>query len=234
MAGRNGDDHFTKEVNTICHAHVLTLDLEENSPPRFSYGGCDVQDGKLRILFVAENLGVNIDYCLQEGTLLPALNAGPDDRPLSFTARLGIHNDYTPAIAATQHEIAELLGKKDDEIKLNPNFEETFGKLKAASQVKGNSIRDDWQSNLGSFTLKYFEALAYQMKYQKVGEDELIQEGFLEVVDKLEMTFRIVDKLEYDSYCEVVVKEGVLYLQSTAASWGTNVDYVASKLIDQL
>ncbi|KAK3329885.1 hypothetical protein B0H66DRAFT_40504 [Apodospora peruviana] len=234
LSGRYGDNEFNKEINTICHAHVLTLDLEENSPPRFSYGGCDVLDGKLRILFVEGSLGTNIDYCLQENNLLPALNAAPDDRPLSFTVRQGIRMDYEPVIGETRKKIAEMLGKKEDEIKLTPNFDDSFAKLSAAIKVKGNSIRDDWQNNLGSFTYKYFEGLASQMNYLKVGEDDLIQEGFLEAVDKCEMAFRIVDKLEYDSYCEVMVKDGVLYVQSTAASWGSNIDYAASKLMDQL
>jgi hypothetical protein len=187
--GKYGDE-FKAEINAICHAHVLTMDLEETTPPRFTYCGCDVLDGKLRLLFVESYLGTNIDYCCQEDALLPALNAAPSDKPLSFTVRTGIRSDYDPKIGAVHHEIATLLGKTDDEIKLNPNFEDTFAKLSVASKVKNTELRDDWQTNLGSFTLKYFEAVAYQMKYLQVGEDELIQEGFLEAVDKNEIPHR--------------------------------------------
>ncbi|KAK0624822.1 hypothetical protein B0T17DRAFT_590633 [Bombardia bombarda] len=229
-------DALKTEVNTICHAHILTLDLEETTPPRFSYGGCDVSDGKLRVLFLETYLGTNIDYCCQEETLFKALNDAPhpNNAPLSFVARNGIRTDYDAKIAETKHTIAELLGKGDDEITLDANFEDTFAKLEAASKVKGSGLREDWQGNLGSFAIKYFDGLAYQMKYLKVGEDEMVQEGFLDVVDKLTIKFRVVDKLEYDSYCEVVVEEGVLYVQSKAETWGTNIDYAASKLIDQL
>ncbi|KAK3393360.1 hypothetical protein B0H63DRAFT_406549 [Podospora didyma] len=235
LTERYGDELKT-EINTIAHAHVMTLDLEETTPPRFSYGGCDVLDGKFRILFVEGNLGTNIDYACQENTLFPALNAAPspDNKPLSFIARNGIRQDYDPKIDAAIKQTAEMLGKTPADIKFNPNFEDSFAKLTAASKVKKNTIRDDWESNLGSFTIKYFEGLIYQMNYQKVGEDDLIQEGFLEAVDKNEIVFRIVDKLKYDSYGEVVIEDGVLYIQSTAESWGSNIDYAASKLIDQL
>lgn len=221
-----------KEVNEIASAHVLTLDVDEES--RFSYCGADIVDGKLRILFNAQNLGVNINDALSESNLLAALNNAPTDKPLSFSARFGISNDYEPNVAAVQHSIAELLGKQDGEITLNPNFEETFAKLKEASSNKKNDIRDDWQNNLGSFTVKYWEGLAYQMKYQKVGEDELIQEGFLEAVSTLEFKFRLVDTLKYGSYGEVVIEDGILYVQAKPETFGVNVDYIAEKLIDQL
>jgi len=229
-------DTLAAEINSICHAKVLTLDLEEQSPPRFSYGGCDVQDGKLRLLFKEQCLGVNIDYCANEENLFKALNDAPAEKPLSFSARIGIRSDYEPQIESTRHSLAELLGKQDSDIKLNPNFEETFAKLAEAKAKKGSGLRDDWQSVLGSFTLKYFEALVYQMKYIKVGEDELIQEGFLDAVSTLEFGFRIVDQLKDkdSSYCEVEIADGKLYLQCPAEKWGVNIDYIASKLMDLL
>ncbi|KAK3901010.1 hypothetical protein C8A05DRAFT_45252 [Staphylotrichum tortipilum] len=234
LSGRLGST-FTTELNNIAHANVLTLDVEETTPPRFSYGGCDILDGKLRILFSPGNLGTNIDNCCDESTLTKALNAAPQgDAPMAFVVRLGINNDYDPKISEVRSQIAELLGKSADAITLSPNFEANFAALSAAAQVKGTSLRDDWQSTLADFTLKYFEALAYQMKYIKVGEDEMIQEGVLEAVSTNEYAFRIVEKLKYDSYCEVDIEDGVLYLQCTAENYGTNIDYVASKLMDRL
>jgi hypothetical protein len=204
-----------KELNTLCPAHTITLDVDDTEPPRFSYNGCEVVDGKLRMLFAPTALGSNIDYVCQESNLFPALNAASlvdgDASKLSFLARNDISNNYDPNIEETRNKIAELTGRQD--FKLEPGFEDTFAKLMAESKVKGTSLSADWQGNLGSFTLKYFEGLAYQMNYQKVGDDELIQEGFNEGVAKGEARFRIVDKLKYDSYCEVVVEDGVLYIQ---------------------
>lgn len=115
-------DSLAAEVNEIAHAKVLTLAADEVEPSRFSYSGADVQDGKLRMVFNPTNLGVNIDYCLQEQNLLPALNKAPTEKPISFSARLSIRGDYEPTIKDTQHALAELLGKSDDEIKLNPSM----------------------------------------------------------------------------------------------------------------
>jgi len=74
------------------------------------------------------------------------------------------------------------------------------------------------------------------MKYQKFGEDDLLQEGFLEAVPELEFVFRIVDKLKDkdSSYCEVELADGKLYLQCPAQRWGVNIDYIGSKLVDLL
>ncbi|KAK3938769.1 hypothetical protein QBC46DRAFT_389567 [Diplogelasinospora grovesii] len=232
LVGKYGDE-LKAEINAICSAHVLALDMDDSEPKKFSYCGCDVSDGKLRMLFRQDCLGTNIDYACQEGQLFPALNAAPaGDRPLSFTARVGIRDEYDSKAEACRKELAEMVGKPD--FKLNPNFADTFAKLEAASKVKGNDLRDDWQKNLGGFTLKYFEGAVYQMKYLKVGEDDMIQEGFNEAVEKGEMAFRIVDNLKYDSYCECDIEDGVMYLQCTADKWGTNIDYAAQKLMDRL
>jgi hypothetical protein len=216
---------------------VLTLDLEDSDPPRFSYGGCDVtDDGKLRILFVEGYLGTNMDYCLQDSVLIPALNAAPPgptadkSNPLSFLARINIRLEYDAKIDDVRRTIATLLGKPEEQVTLNPNFADTFAKLRAA----GSNAPSDWEKNFGESMYRYFDALAFQMKYIKVGEDDMVREGLLEAVSTNEYAFRIVDKLRYESYCEVVVEDGVLYLQSTASTWGINTDYVASKLMDQL
>jgi hypothetical protein len=229
-------DSLAQEINDICSAHVLTLDVDEVSPARFSYCGGDVVDGKLTMVFNEKCLGTNINDCLNEGNLFSALNKAPSDKPLSFSARIGIRSEYDPSIEKPRQELAEMVGKTADKITFNPNFEETFAKLTEAAKVKGSDLRDDWQSVLGSFTFKYFEALVYHMKYIKVGDDELVQEGFLEAVPKLEFVFRIVDKLKDSgsSYNEVVIEDEKLYLQCPAQKWGVNIDYVASKLMDLL
>jgi hypothetical protein len=227
-------DSLAAEINEIAHAKVLTLDVDETEPSRFSYCGADVEDGKLRMLFNKDNLGVNISDSLQEAKLFAALNGAPTEKPISFLSRLNIRTEYDPNIAAVQHQLAELLGKSDDEIKMNPNFEDTFAKLSAYKKTKGSELRDDWETCLGSYTLKYYEGLVYQMKYQKVGEDDMIQEGFVEAVPDLEFTFRIVEKLNKGTYGEVEFADGKCYLQAPADKWGYNVDYIAEKIIDLL
>ncbi|KAL1862773.1 hypothetical protein VTK73DRAFT_6660 [Phialemonium thermophilum] len=159
------------------------------------------------MLFRPQALGTNIDAALSQEFLFPALNAAEGvPLPLSFKARTGIRADYDPHVDRCRAEIARLTGV--DAFRLDGNFDDTFAKLKAAQ-----GVRDDWEERLGSFTLQYFEGLAYHLKGIHVDEDDMVREGFNEAVDKAVAKFRIVDTLKYESYCEVDIEDGVLYLQ---------------------
>ncbi|KAK7992054.1 hypothetical protein PG996_012931 [Apiospora saccharicola] len=225
-----------KELNDICHAHVLTMDVDEAK--RFTYGGVDVDErGALRLLFAPDNLGCNIDYCMERDTLQKALNNAPaapgaSEGGISFATRTGIRQDYDPKIEAIRSKVAELLAWP--EIKLNPNWEQVFAALKAESQVKKTELREDWQAYMGAMAISYFDGLQSQIQWQKFEDDDLLQEGFRDVVTSGEIKFRIVEKLKEDSYSECEIEDGVLYLQSTAKTWGTNTSYTAQKLVDKL
>ncbi len=208
-----GEDGLN-ELNAISYAHVMTMDLDEAK--QFSYCGADVHEGKLRILFGENYLGTNIDSALDRQILLKALNDAPapegSDVPLSFAARMDVRREYDPRAEEIRTQVAEILARPD--IKLNPNFEDTYAKLLEESKTnKKTELRPDWQDVLGSFTRQYFEGLVSQLKWQKFDGDELLQEGLNEVVDKGEIAFRVVDKLSQGSYSEAVFEDGVLYLQ---------------------
>ncbi|KAI0418231.1 hypothetical protein F5X98DRAFT_338432 [Xylaria grammica] len=224
-----GDDGVN-ELNSICHAHILTLDVDEEK--RFSYCGNDVHEGQLRLLF--NNLGSNISNALDRDVLVKSLNSAPspEGTPMSFKVRTDIRQNYDPKAEEIRARIAALVAKPD--IKLNPNFEENFAKLLAESQAKKTELRQDWQDSLGNFTKFYFEGLASQLQSQKFEDDELLQEGFNDVVDKGEVVFRIVDKLEKGTYNECVIQDGVLYIQTTPQRYGSNIDNAAEKLVDLL
>ncbi|KAI0381100.1 hypothetical protein F5Y04DRAFT_255746 [Hypomontagnella monticulosa] len=224
-----------KELNTICHAHVLTIDLDDAK--RFSYCGADIHEGKLRILFAPGHLGTNIDDALNREVLLKALNEAPapssgDAVTLSFAARSDIRKEWESKAEEIRAQIAQILDKPD--IKINPNFEDTFAKLQEESKSGKGDIRSDWETVLGNFTRLYWEGLANQLKYQKFHEDDLLREGFHEAVETGEITFRIVDKLKYYSYCECEIEGGVLYIQCTPKTWGVNIDDAAQGLVDRL
>lgn len=168
--------------------------------------------------------------------LTQALNeaapAADEARPMSYKARTSVRQDYEPAIEATRKKLADMLEKPD--LKLTPNFEANFAAIKAAAAKKNSGVRDDWEGSIGNMARLYFEGAAYQMDYQKFGDDEMLREGFNEAVEKGEIGLRVVEKLTYGSYNEVVIEDGVCWLQTTAANYGTNVDYAAEKLLDQL
>ncbi|KAJ2994762.1 hypothetical protein NUW58_g1470 [Xylaria curta] len=186
-----------QELNTICHAHVMTMDLDEQK--RFTYCGADVVDGQLRLLFAPNNLGVNIASCLDQPFLMDALNnaPAPEGTQMSYTARTGIRQGYDPKIEEIRARVAELVAKPD--IKLNPNFEENFAKLLEESKVKKTGLGKDWQEYFGDWTRRYFAGLVSQLEWQKFEDDELLQEGFNDVIDKGEIVFRVVDKLKSGS-----------------------------------
>ncbi|KAI0445183.1 hypothetical protein F4803DRAFT_508803 [Xylaria telfairii] len=226
-----GEDGLN-ELNTIAHAHVLTLDVDENK--RFTYCGADVVDGQLRLVFAPDRLGTNISSCLDRDVLLKALNdaPAPDGASLSYMARTSIRENYDPKIEEIRTRIGELVGKPD--IKLNPSWEENFAKLQEESKKKKTDLTKDWEQYFGAWSRSYFDGLVSQLQWQKFEDDELLQEGFNDVISKGEIVFRIVDKLVKGSYNEAVIEDGVLYLQTIPAKWGTNTDNAAEKLVDML
>ncbi|KAI0803471.1 hypothetical protein GGR55DRAFT_662736 [Xylaria sp. FL0064] len=220
------------EINNIAHAHVMTLDIDLEN--RFSTSGCDVSEARLRLLFNPKYLASNISSCLDRDVLAKALNdaPGPENFPMSFAARTDIRMNFDPKIADIKARIGELVAKPD--ITLTPNFEDNFAKLLAESKVKKTNLRQDWQRSFGSMTREYFSGLAKQLEWQKFEDDELLQEGFNDLVSKGEVAFRIVDKLQKGSYNECVIEDGVLYLQTTPKTWASNTNEAAEKLIDLL
>ena len=210
------------------------MDLDEAK--KNSYCGCTIVDGKLVILFAEGNLGTNINDALEKRKLLQALNEAPaaadNTSKISFAARDGIRQDYDPKIEELRKKIGVLIAKPD--IKLVPNFDEAFAKLKEESKRKKNELDKEWESRLGYYIYSYFESVESTMRYKEFEDDDMMQEGFNEAVDKGEIAFRIVDKLEYDSYCEVVVGDGRLYVQTIPSRWGSNASYAAQKLVEQL
>ncbi|OHF04426.1 hypothetical protein CORC01_00278 [Colletotrichum orchidophilum] len=225
------------ELNSICHARSLIIDLDDRSKDaRVSYSGVVVKDGKLALVFSEGNLGTNVDYAIDTQGLLNALNTAPpapgSDAAMSFAARTSVRQDYDDKIEETRKTLADMLERPD--VVLVPNFEANFDKIREAGKKKGSEVRSDWEGNLGAFTWMYFEGLVYQMRYQKFGDDDMLREGFNEAVEKGEIHFRIVDKMAYATYGEVVLEDGAIYVQTQAHNFGTNVDYAAEKILDQL
>jgi hypothetical protein len=214
-------DNGKEEVNTICHARTLIMDVDESG--KNSYNGCDVVDGKLRILFVASYLGTNVGDALNELPL--ALNAaeqpaGPDGKPpvLGALARLSIAQEYTAQIGPLQEKFDKMLNTP---IKLNPNWDENFAKLKNFKEADSWEKQDSkdgtrpFEKRFGAAAFNYFEGALSQMNYHKFGDDDMLQEGLLEALEKKEIVIRVVDKLadEKATYNGCTIEDGVLYIE---------------------
>lgn len=213
------------------------MDVDDSAAP-VKYSGAAIKDGKLFILFNAKGLGTNDAEAVSPPNLIKALNEAPVAEgaapQLSFSAKTAIRKSYDPKIGDVQTKIAEQLGKSAGDITLEPNFDALYAALLAESQKPGNKLYKKWDEQLGPFVLSYFDSVRNHLAYKKFATDDMLQEGFNEVVDKGVIEVRIVDKLKYANYCEVVVEDGKLYVQTTIAKWGNNIDDAAGKIVDQL
>ncbi len=172
-----------KEINTIAHAHVLTMDADDSEPGRGSYCGVDVDEGSWDPLPPTPS-APDIDYACQQEQLFPALNAAKpgDDKPMNFIVRTFIRSEYDPQIDALQKRSPAF--EKPD-IKLNPNFEDTFTQLEAAQgQEQRCPARRSGAEPGSARTMRTSRYLERQMKNFKFADDELVREGFNEVVEE--------------------------------------------------
>jgi len=213
-----------QEINSVCPTHIVTLIPSE----KFSYSGCEVADGKLNLLFHPNNLGSNIGHVAQD--LGKALSEAPQPEgasTLSYIARHSVKVDYEPKIGALLEKARKAL--QNEKFVFEPAFEELGKMLKNG----GKDVRDDWETNLGSFAVKYFESFVDQLEREKFGEDEMLREGLEELAPKGVCRLRLVEKLG-GGYNEILVVDGELVIQTTPGNWGTNIHYAAEKLVSIL
>jgi hypothetical protein len=105
---------------------------------------------------------------------------------------------------------------QNPELKFEPGFDAMGAMLK-----KGKDCRDDWERNLGNFTVKYFESFVDALVREKFEEDEMLREGFEEGVPQGVVKMRIVEKMS--GYNGMVLEDGALVLQ---VCFGTRVGRV--------
>ncbi|KAH8832185.1 hypothetical protein DL96DRAFT_1678378 [Flagelloscypha sp. PMI_526] len=229
-----------QEINTICHAHVIQLDVGEPEQINRNYLGCEVRDGKLRILFKEQQFGSNNQWALQGDTLLPALQVAaakaPDSGAMSFFARMGVSTDYKEIADEAEKKIADLL--QNPKLKYEPNFEETYNKVMDNLKKEPDALSwmGNWQPErqFAPLTAGYLRALAYILDTSGYGTDDMLKEGFNESITSNIIKFRVVDTLKRNKYCEVDIEDGVLYLQSSPSTFGQNPDNIGWDLADLL
>ncbi|CAK7220082.1 hypothetical protein SCUCBS95973_004036 [Sporothrix curviconia] len=225
------------DLNTAASEHVISMDVDDSATP-VKYCGCTIRNGQLVILFNPTQLGVADSEALSAASVLKALNEVPQAEgaapELSFSAKSSVRQKYEPKIANVQAKIAEQLGKPADAITLVPNFEALYAALLAESKRPGNKLYKKWEDQIGPFVLGYFESVQSHLTQKKFATDDMLQEGFNEAVDKSTIELRLVDKLKYAKYCEVVVEDGKLYVQTTLEQYGNAIVDAASKIVDQL
>ena len=224
-------DSVKAEINKLASEHVMTLEVDDQK--RFNYCGSVISDSKWRLVFLPNRLSHNLRDAANEENITKALNeAGKTAGGVSFVSRQNIEKDYEPFIADVSSSIEGILGKP---LKLEPNFDENFAKVLQESQKPKTDLARHWEKAFGKFTIGYFKGLQSQLEWQKFKGDDMLTEGFFDAVDKETVVIRIVDKLEgANRRNEAVIKDGVLYIQTTAGQWGVNANDAANKLTDML
>lgn len=193
------------EINTVCSKHQVELAPQDTT--KFSYGGLDVKDGVLRLVFAENQLGTNVsDVSVEVAKALKNAPAAPGTSAFNIDARNSVREEYDPHVEEVRSSIAGLVNLPD--LNLNPNFEHN-----ATMLAKNPGENPNWDKQLGSGTLAYFKGLEGQIKRAGFKGDEMLQEGFQEAVEKGEICFRVLDKLTKSTYNEVVIEKGVLYIQ---------------------
>ena len=157
---------------------------------------------------------------------------------LDFNAKRSIRDDYDAKIDTVSERIKKILALPV--LTLVPNFSTNFATITAselAAKESGNQsgLWDrEWQKHIGALTLQYFSEFADHLEYAGFGKDEMLQEGFKEVVERNEIALRVVERLERGTYNECGIEEGVVVLRTTPGYWGTNVGQAGEGLMDLL
>lgn len=226
------------ELNGLCSAHILTIQPATN--PKISHCGSEISDGQLRIVFKKGQLGTNIRDSMSElattinGAGVAANGGSGGGAALDFNAKNGIRNDYEPEIGAVEARIMSALATPVTT--LHPNFESNFAKIAAytATGKQNTMFPREWQKHLGRSTLSYFNAFAAQLEGLGFPNDDMLQEGFKDVVEKNEVSLRVVDKLVKGTYNECVFEGGVCYIQTTPEYWTTNIRDTGARIVELL
>ncbi|KAJ6577442.1 hypothetical protein B0H19DRAFT_1062063 [Mycena capillaripes] len=199
--GDDGKAHF----NTAVSKAQLSINVNEqgDSGPTIS---ADVKEGVYRILFNHDRVGYNMSS--QNDWILPAIEAVPSGG-FSLQAKNSIESSYNGEIEDLQKEIAQITGIAD--VVLDPNFEENYQALMALPDTK-------WQGNFGRVHFAYFSGLKGQLERQGFKKDDMLQEGLQEVLESKTFKIRIVQKTKDNKTNEIVIEDGVAYLQVSGPS----------------
>ena len=193
-------------------------------------------DGVFRIVFKDGNLSTNVNSAcdningaVNKGGLAQA-NAAPGGATsaLDFEARSDIAKQWDEKAPALQTEFQSIL--KAPVFTLSPNFEQNATKLLAWEQIhppgssrsSDDELRNDWRGRIGEMTFWYFEGAKSRLEEKNFASDDMLQEGFKEVVDKNEIALRVVVKLTKGTRNELVFENGVAVIQTVPGQWTVN------------
>ncbi|KAE9364278.1 hypothetical protein N431DRAFT_496826 [Stipitochalara longipes BDJ] len=210
------------ELNSLCTSHSITLEV--GNLGTYQNIGCDIKDGNLRILYCEKNLGVNVHsvvYDVADAVNIAPLPSGYSPN-MSFHARQSVRLQYGTQIEEVRLKAASILSTPS--IKFTPNFEQIYDQIKEKQNAR--QIGSYWQKQFGFIGLQYYKDAFLEALSRDFASDKFLVEDFQEAVSQNEIYLRIVDKIDGYRKFEGVIEDGILYIQTTAQSWGTNINYI--------
>lgn len=198
--GADGKSAF----NAVVSEKKITLEMDDVTPKRFTYCGCDVKEGRFRILAGEEYLGTNVsDACCEMVKAIEKAEEEAGGTGLSVGAKANVKETLDKEFPDLEKKFSEILGYA---IKLDANLEENFKTLK----VKRTDFNDSY---FGTVTLDYFNGFASKLEYLKFKGDDMMQESFQEACEKGVIKVEVVDKLVHGSYNDIIFEDGICKLQ---------------------
>lgn len=195
--GEDGKSTFNAVVTT----RKISFEIDDTG--KFTYCGCDVKEGRFRILAAENYLASNInDACQYMIKAIEAAELAGGATGLSVGAKASVKATVDKELPTITTEVSDILGAK---MTLDANLEPNFNKLRDQSGF------DD--ARYGTVIVDYFKGFLDNLKYLKFKGDDMMQEAFQEACDKCIIRLEVVDTLKHGTYHDVIFEDGVCKLQ---------------------
>jgi hypothetical protein len=195
--GDDGKASFNQAVST----KKITFEVDDTG--KIGYCGCDIKDGRFRILAGETYLGTNVwDACCYMVKAVEAAEANAGGGDLPVAAKANVKETIDAEFPSLVKQYSEIIGT---DITLDANLAGNYAKLKA--------VADFNPSVIGTVTLAYLKDFAYNLDYLKFKGDEMMQEAFQDACGKKTIMVDVVDKLTHGTYNDVIFEDGICKLQ---------------------
>lgn len=235
------------ELNQLAPNHVLELDLDNKKQKDFTsreryqgfeYSRPDYAHGNLLLLINRDALWSNVGKAMSSITFVTyfARERDPELKPtVDFECVTSIESEWEPEATKLLEKARKLLANPN--LTFDPHWQETWQKLDQYYRADEDQKLLDWgwRNGFAAGMYNYFESFVRKLEDNKFKDDDLLQEGFNELVSKNIVAFRFVDKLKRTTgQNEVAIEDGILWLTTETEKWRSNEGLMGHDLMDHL
>jgi hypothetical protein len=194
-----GDDGKST-FNSMVSSKVVTFEVDPTA--EFWYGGCDIKEGKFRILTKDSYLGSYCgDACAEILKAVETAEAASGAGGLSVGAKTNIKETVDKQLPDLEKKFSDIIGAP---LKLDANLLGNYTKL------LGTSFKD---SEIGTATVEYFSTFANNLESLNFKADDMMQEGFQDACAAGTIRLEVVDTLQHGWYNDVIFEDGICKIQ---------------------